>query len=318
MELQPIGKSHALPIVDRLSRLPWWALVAGLLGALIAWSMLTSDEYQVIFRAISQGIVMTIYVTLIAYVAAILLGLVCALGRVSKNVVIYQIATFYVEIIRGVPTLVLLLYIAFVIIPEAIVGINRLGAALLPSVFIPLETWADPLNVPLAQWTAGLAAPGTLAGMLAFGVGSPLVTLQLRDVDNTFRVIVALTVAYSAFVAEIFRAGIESIDRGQTEAARALGMTQWQALRCVILPQAIRNVLPPLGNDFIAMLKDSSLVSALGVNDITQLGRLYAASTYLTFQTYNVVAFLYLTMTLILSILVKMLERRLARSRRSG
>jgi polar amino acid transport system permease protein len=154
--------------------------------------------------------------------------------------------------------------------------------------------------------------------MLAFGVGSPLVTLQLRDVDNTFRVIVALTVAYSAFVAEIFRAGIESIDRGQTEAARALGMTQWQALRTVILPQAIRNVLPPLGNDFIAMLKDSSLVSALGVNDITQLGRLYAASTYLTFQTYNVVAFLYLTMTLILSILVKMLERRLARSRRSG
>jgi polar amino acid transport system permease protein len=88
MQLQPIGKSHALPIVDRLSRLPWWALVAGLLGALIAWSMLTSDEYQVIFRAISQGIVMTIYVTLIAYAAAVLLGLVCALGRVSKNVVI--------------------------------------------------------------------------------------------------------------------------------------------------------------------------------------------------------------------------------------
>src|SRR5207244_1863970 len=146
----------------------------------------------------------------------------------------------------------------------------------------------------------------------------PLSRVRVRDVDNVTRVIIALAIAYSAFIAEIFRAGIESIEIGQMEAARALGMTYWQAMRHIILRQAIRRVLPPLGNDFIAMLKDSSLVSALGVSDITLLGKLYAASTYLTFQTYNVVAFLYLVMTLLLSLVVKGIESRMARERRQG
>ena len=125
------------------------------------------------------------------------------------------------------------------------------------------------------------------------------------------RAILALTIGYSAFISEIFRAGIESIGRGQMEAARSLGMTYGQAMRHVILPQAIRNVLPPLGNDFIAMLKDSSLVSVLGVQDITQLGKIYSASTFRFFETYNVVAFLYLVMTVGLALLVRGLERRM-------
>ena len=84
-----------------------------------------------------------------------------------------------------------------------------------------------------------------------------------------------------------------------------------QTFRLVVLPQAIRTVLPPLGNDFVAMIKDSALVSALGVQDITQLGKVYSASTFLFFETYNVVAFLYLVMTISLSLLVRALERHL-------
>jgi polar amino acid transport system permease protein len=87
-------------------------------------------------------------------------------------------------------------------------------------------------------------------------------------------------------------------------------MTRWQTLRLVVLPQAIRRVLPPLGNDFVAMLKDSALVSVLGVQDITRLGDTYASSTFRFFETYNVVAFLYLVMTVALSLLVRAMERR--------
>ena len=91
-------------------------------------------------------------------------------------------------------------------------------------------------------------------------------------------------------------------------------MTRWQAMRFVVLPQAIRRVLPPLGNDFIAMLKDSSLVSVLGVADITQMGRLYANSTFMFFETYNVVAFIYLVMTIALTLLLRAVERRMPQS----
>ena len=146
--------------------------------------------------------------------------------------------------------------------------------------------------------------------MLA-GAGAPLAEMQVRDLNFTARAIIALTVGYSAFISEIFRAGIESIGRGQMEAARSLGMTAGQAMRHVILPQAVRNVLPPLGNDFIAMLKDSSLVSVLGVQDITQLGKVYSASTFRFFETYNVVAFLYLIMTVGLALLVRAIEKKM-------
>ena len=108
----------------------------------------------------------------------------------------------------------------------------------------------------------------------------------------------------------MFRAGIESIERGHSEAARSLGMSYWQAMRHVVLPQAVRRVLPPLGNDFIAMLKDSSLVSVMGVADISYQGKIYAASTFKFFETYNVVGYLYLVMTIALALLVRYLEKR--------
>ena len=143
-----------------------------------------------------------------------------------------------------------------------------------------------------------------------------LAKVSTRNISNELRVIIGLGIAYGAFESEIFRAGIQSIEKGQMEAARALGMGYVQAMRYVILPQAIRRVLPALGNDFVAMLKDSSLVSVLGVEDITQLTKLYAASTFLFFQSYSLLAFIYLTMTLLLSRGVRTLESRLSAHRR--
>jgi polar amino acid transport system permease protein len=150
--------------------------------------------------------------------------------------------------------------------------------------------------------SALLSAPGTL-----------LTGLSVRNLDFTARAILALCIGYSAFVSEIFRAGIQSIPRGQMEAARSLGMSYWQAMWHIILPQAVRNVLPPLGNDFIAILKDSALVSVLGVQDITQLGKIYSASTFRFFETYNVVGFLYLVMTIGLALAVRGLEKRMGK-----
>ena len=129
--------------------------------------------------------------------------------------------------------------------------------------------------------------------------------LSVRQLDFTWRAILALTIGYGAFISEIFRAGIQSVPPGQMEAALALGMRRWQALRRVVLPQAVRNVLPALGNEFVAMVKDSALVSALGVQDITQIGKVYSASTFRFFETYNVVAYLYLCLTISLSLLVR-------------
>ncbi len=180
--------------------------------------------------------------------------------------------------IRGIPILVALFYVAFVGAPAMVAAAN----------------W---LLTPLIQW--GWAEP-----------------LTVRDFDFTWRAIVALTVCYSAFIAEIFRAGIEAVGRGQIEAARSLGLSPWHTFRFIVAPQALRTILPPLGNDFVSMIKDSALVSALGVQDITQLGKVYSSGSFKFFETYNVVAFLYLTMTISLSLLVRLLERRLRQSER--
>jgi polar amino acid transport system permease protein len=137
-----------------------------------------------------------------------------------------------------------------------------------------------------------------------------------QAISTNTRGIIALAIIYGAFLAEIFRAGIESVPYGQTEAARSLGLNGRQSMRYVVLPQAIRNVLPALGNDFIAMLKDSSLMSVLAVREITQMARLYAGSTFRFRESYLVLTFLYLAMTIALSLILRWYERRLRQDAR--
>jgi polar amino acid transport system permease protein len=233
---------------------------------------------------------------------AITIGLFVGLGRVSSNVIANNVASFYVEVVRGIPMLVLLMYIAFVGVPLLIDGINTLGEW-----FVSIGATGFGTSLAELNSRAEFCLPFT-------GGEEDGVCIQLFS--NTVRVIIGLGVAYGAFSAEIWRAGIESIERGQMEAARSLGMTYLQAMRHIILPQAVRRVLPALGNDFVAMVKDSSLVSVLGVQDITQLAKLYAASTFLFFQTYSILAFIYLVITIMLTRVVRWIERRLRQDRR--
>ncbi|MBN1828859.1 MAG: amino acid ABC transporter permease [Deltaproteobacteria bacterium] len=123
--------------------------------------------------------------------------------------------------------------------------------------------------------------------------------------------VIAMAVCYGAYMGEIYRAGIESIPKGQMEAARSLGMSHSQAMLHVILPQAFKTILPPIGNEFVALLKDSSLVSILAVSDLLRRGREFASETFTYFETYTMVALVYLIITLFLSKLISRMEERL-------
>lgn len=130
-------------------------------------------------------------------------------------------------------------------------------------------------------------------------------------VDPFFAAISACSVNSGAYVAEIFRGGIQSIDRGQMEAGRSLGLTWWQTMKFIIIPQAFKRIIPPMGNEFIAMLKDSSLVSVIGFEELTRRGQLIIARTYASFEVWLAVAFVYLIMTFAVSRLVGIMEKRM-------
>ena len=235
---------------DWWRKFPWWLVIVAIIGATVVLSMLTSEGYIETLDYLLQGVSVTIMISFAAYATALLIGLALALGRVSGNVFINNLATLYIEVARGIPLLVVIIYVHFVVGP--IFGLNR-----------------NPI----------------VSGILALSLG------------------------YGAYLAEVYRAGIESVERGQVEAARSLGMSYRTAMRSVVLPQAVRTVLPALGNDLIAMLKDSSLVSAIAVGELTKRGQIEAARTFDTFRTYNVVAVLYLALTLLSSLIVRALER---------
>ena len=171
------------------------------------------------------------------------------------------------------------------------------GIPILPLIFtvalILVPEGTDAINGPLNRW---------------FGWELKL-SFQMRA-------IVTLSVIYGAYMAEIFRGGIQSVPPGQTEAGRSLGLNRRQTMNSVVLPQAMRAIIPPLGNDFIDILKDTSLLSVLGVLEITQRARQFSASTFKFREGYFVVAFVYLLLTLGLSLLLGMLERRMTRDRK--
>lgn len=167
------------------------------------------------------------------------------------------VSELYVDVLRGIPMLVVILYVGF------------------------------PLQGAIRDATGGFI-----------------------DMSRLTRGVVGISLGYAAYMAEIFRAGIEAIGKGQTEAARSLGLNNWQTARYVVLPQALRIVVPPLGNEFIAMLKDTSLLSVLSIRDITQRAREFQAANFEVFPPFNTVAILYIILTLMASSLAKTVERR--------
>lgn len=136
-------------------------------------------------------------------------------------------------------------------------------------------------------------------------------------IDPFIAAVAACSINSGAYVAEIFRGGIQSIDPGQGEAARALGLNWFQSMRFVIMPQAFKRILPPLGNEFITMLKDSSLVSVIGFEELTRTGQLIISRTYAAFEIWIAVAIIYLVMTIAISRLVAYLEKRFNKGRKT-
>ena len=228
------------------------------------------DPYRRIWVFLQDGIQVTIAITVVSFLFILLAGLIGGLGRVSKNPIIGSIAALYVEIVRGIPLLVQLLFIYY----ASPIVLREIGKRL------------------LGVWPA---------------FGQLLIGIKL----NAFAAaVLGLTLCYGAYMSEIVRAGIESIPKGQMEAARSLGMSNIQAMRHVILPQAVRVILPPVGNEFVSLLKDSSLVSVVAVADMTRRGREFMASTFLALETWFMVALLYLVMTLLAARVVAYIERK--------
>jgi polar amino acid transport system permease protein len=275
--------SLSRPLYFQLSKLPWWVIILIAAGILSIFLIFNDANYYATFRFLLYGVVTTIRITLIAFPIAVIIGLFTGLARLSKNPIIYTAATIYVEVMRGIPIVVLLLMVAFAFVPIGVEIINNIG-----------------------EWGLRIFDITFL-----INISTSLADFSIRSISMELRAIFALALAYGAFEAEIFRGGIQSIGKGQMEASRSLGMSYLQAMRFIILPQAVRRILPPLGNDFIALLKDSSLATVLAVSELTQLSRVWKASTFRVMETFMVAAFLYLSLTLMLSAVVKYLERRM-------
>jgi len=252
----------------------WYISFFGAIAAILLLVIFKPNPYLRILKFLPDGVVVTFQVTLLSIFGALVLGLFTGLGRIARNRFVNLIASTYVEVVRGVPLLVQLFYIYFA----------------LGQVFQSLSRY---LNDKFGQWGWEMTVDLTLPKFWA--------------------AIIAMSVCYGAYMGEVFRAGIESIDKGQTEAARSLGFNRRQTMFKVILPQAWRTILPPVGNEFIALLKDSSLVSILAISDLLRRGREFASVEFTYFEAYTMVALLYLVITLLLSKGVSLMENRLSR-----
>ena len=201
-----------------------------------------------------SGITITIYISVISIILAMIIGLVIALPSLSNNKFLSYFNIAYVEIVRAIPLLVLILWIYY---------------------GLPIMT-----GISFSPFVSG---------------------------------IIALTISESAFEAEIFRAGINLINKGQYEVANSLGMNFWKKMRLVILPQAIKVVLPALGNQFVYVLKMSSLVSIIGIADLTRKANELVVTTYRPLEIYTFLILEYLILILIVSYFVRKLEKKLER-----
>lgn len=233
-----------------------WRITIGLaVVGLVVLLFFAKDPYQQIFKVVIKGAPLTFGVTAGAITGSVILGLVAGLGQIARVRFWRLLSGVYVELIRGIPLLVQLIFIYY-----------------------------------------------------ALG--------RMFRLDGVPAAIISLSICYGAYMGEIFRAGIEAIPKGQMEAAMALGLTRSQALRFIILPQTMKIVIPAIGNEFIAMLKDSSLVSVIALRDILRRGREYTARTFESMETYAIVALVYLVFTLILSKLVALMEDRMKKHER--
>lgn len=325
---------RSMTMSKRLYSAPWWLLIMVSGWIYVVIQMNSDPDYRDAFSKISEGIPLTLWLAITSYLFAVMIGLFVGIVRAYPPeapsmrlpfrlqaqrvfyVIFYNLVSVYVEFMRGIPSLVFLLIAGFIILP----------AFRQPVIDFLTVTWqpfynsfiAPVLNAILnhtVQVDFGFEPLTSLVNTALAGIFKPyeaITQIEWRGRDPA-TAIAGLSLIYGAFLSEVFRAGIQSVPRGQIEAAQSLGMTYFQTMRLIVIPQAVRNVLPPLGSDFIAMIKDTSLVTILGTTEITQLARQWSGSKFTYIPTYAVLSVVYLTMTVTGSLLVQQMERHLRR-----
>lgn len=237
------------------------------------------SEDRWVANLLVQGLVATIRISIYASILALILGVILGVARCSANLTVRMLARTYLEFLRNVPPVVVIFIFFFFLSEQLIQALN-------------MERWAREIarSDNNAIWT------------FLFG--------DMRRFPALISGIIVLALFESAFVGEIVRAGIQSVDKGQREAARSIGMSRFQELRYIVLPQAMRKVLPPMANQFISLVKDSSLVSLISVPDLTFKTVELVASTRLIFEAWLTAAAFYFVICFGLSLLFRRLERR--------
>ncbi|MDA8747924.1 amino acid ABC transporter permease [Litoreibacter sp.] len=238
-----------------------------------------ADEKRWVANLLIQGLVATIRISIYASILALILGVILGVARCSVNLTIRMLARTYLEFLRNVPPVVVIFIFFFFLSEQLISALN-------------MESWAR-----------GIARQED-NGVWTFFFG------DMRRFPALISGVIVLALFESAFVGEIVRAGIQSVDQGQREAARSIGMSQFQELRYIVLPQALRKVLPPMANQFISLVKNSSLVSLISVPELTFKTVELVASTRMIFEAWIVAAAFYFTICFGLSMLFRKLEKQ--------
>ncbi|SFJ46757.1 glutamine transport system permease protein [Halobacillus dabanensis] len=213
---------------------------------------ITESHYYRVMPFLLEGLVWTLLITFVGLIIGFVLGAIFGFARLSKNKLIYGIATVYVEAVRGTPILAQILFIYFGL--SDLMGVN---------------------------------------------------------IDKITASIIAIAINAGAYIAEIVRGAVYSIDKGQEEAGRSIGLTRNQTMRYIIWPQAFRRMIPPLGNQFVISLKDTSLFSVIAVGELLYMGQQYYGMTFQAFQALTMVCVMYLIITVPTAIYLRRVERRL-------
>ncbi|MDT8855471.1 amino acid ABC transporter permease [Paracoccaceae bacterium Fryx2] len=264
-----------------------WLRIAGTLNYTWAWERIPNyilrwDETtgRWLPNLLLQGLITTIRISLYAGLLALVLGVGLGLARVSRNAVLRMLARTYLELLRNIPPVVVV-FIFYFFLSEQIIAATGLEG-----------------------WARGIARRPEGAGLWGLFFG------DMRRFPELMSGVIVLALFESAFVGEIVRAGIESVGRGQREAGASLGLTRMDTMRFVVLPQAMKSVTPPLANQFISLVKDSSIISLISVQDLTYKTGELVASTRMIFEAWITAAGLYFLLCFSLSLLFRRLERR--------
>ncbi|MGQ7845358.1 amino acid ABC transporter permease [Granulosicoccus sp. 3-233] len=263
-----------------------WYRIEGALNYRWRWEIIPNyilrwneDSQSWVANVLLQGVITTVRVSLYASVLALILGTILGMARCASNLAVRMLARTYLEFLRNIPPVVVIFIFYFFLSEQLVVAFN-------------IESWARGIarSEDKAVWE------------FLFG--------DMRRFPSLISGVIVLALFESAFVGEIVRAGIQSVSQGQHEAAQSIGMSRLQQMRFIILPQAFKRVVPPMANQFISLIKDSSIISLISVQELTFKTVELVASTRAIFEAWLTTALFYFMICFALSMLFKRLERQ--------